>query len=64
MPRAGRAAGEAFVCLVRDVVQRQAEKEERERRKAEALAAKRYPIDDLQLLEELAQAAAESGARL
>ncbi len=43
-------------------MQRQAEKEERERRKAEALAAKRYPMEDLQLLQELSQAAAESGA--
>eukprot|EP00775_Hariotina_reticulata_P007967 gene7967-8165_t len=39
--------------------QKQAEKEERERRRQEALAAKRYPIDDLELLaEELAAAAA------
>lgn len=41
----------------------QAEKEERERRRQEALAAKRYPIDDLELLaEELAAAAAQGRA--
>jgi hypothetical protein len=36
----------------------QAEKEERERRRIEALAAKRYPIDDLELLTEELTAAA------
>lgn len=41
----------------------QAEKEEREKRRQEALAAKRYPIDDLELLfEELTSAATGTGA--
>ena len=44
-------------------VQRAAEREERERRKAEAAAAKRYPIEDMQLLAELRQAAAEAGGQ-
>jgi hypothetical protein len=39
---------------------RVAEKEERERRRAEALAARRYPIDDAELLAELAGKAAAS----
>lgn len=47
------------------LLQRQAEREERERRKAEALAAKerekRYPMEDLQLLQELTVEAAQSG---
>jgi hypothetical protein len=40
----------------------QAEKEERERRRLEALAAKRYPIDDLELLTEELTAAALAAA--
>lgn len=40
----------------------QAEKEERERRRQEALAAKRYPIDDLALLTEELTAAAAAAA--
>jgi hypothetical protein len=40
----------------------QAEKEERERRRLEALAAKRYPIDDLELLSEELTAAALAAA--
>jgi hypothetical protein len=39
---------------------RQAEKEERERRRAEALNARRYPIDDAELLCELAAKAASA----
>lgn len=41
--------------------QRQADKEERERRRAEALEARRYPIDDLELLAHLQERAAAKG---
>jgi hypothetical protein len=40
----------------------QAEKEERERRRAEALAARRYPIDDMEHLTEQVAAATAPGA--
>ena len=40
---------------------RAAEKEERERKRLEALAAKRYPIDDLELLQELSDRAVQCG---
>eukprot|EP00798_Chlamydomonas_sp_ICE-L_P032210 gene32210-16767_t len=53
------------VHLLKDKVDREAariaEKDERVRRKAKALAAKRYPIDDMELLEELVEKATEAG---
>jgi hypothetical protein len=58
----------ACCCHARDTTpgNKQAEKELREKRRQEALAAKRYPIDDLEhLCEELtAAAAAQMGVRL
>ena len=43
---------------------RAAEREERERKRLEALDAKRYPIDDLELLQELSDRAVQCGAPL
>ncbi|KAK9843370.1 hypothetical protein WJX74_011107 [Apatococcus lobatus] len=43
---------------------RAAEREERERKRLEALAAKRYPIDDLELLQELSDRAVQCGEEL
>ena len=40
---------------------RAAEREEKERKRLEALAAKRYPIDDLELLQELSDRAVQCG---
>lgn len=57
---------EKKIAEVRKAEEKKAREEariaERERKKAEALESKRYPMDDLQLLEELQQRAIASGA--
>ena len=57
----GRAAAAGRRAAERSA-RREAEWADRERRRAEAAHARRYPIDDAALQEELAAAAAERGA--
>lgn len=63
----GKIVGHAAACCAW-LLQKIAEREERERRRAEAARAKeeakRYPMEDLELLEELRQRALEGGEAL